>query len=302
MPNAKNTLSAAAVVLATAYAPANAQEGALDEDPYFTSLPANPYGTPARATDSATSSAKDGASATAAPRALPRPRRGQTLAYAAPAASLQSAPAAAAEPSARAAARPLTAYIEGRAGFDAIRGVREDDGILFGATAGFDRALARFGGGQFYAGLLASIDFSSAERADSVTVRDETGPNPILTQTEQSVEEMRDIEVGARLGWRGSRFGIYLMAAISNAKREAVTVTTTFTETVDPDDTNAVLLTPTGTQTIGPGGMYADGLRLGGGFEARVIGPAYLHVGYRFTDDDAGTERHQVLTGVGARF
>ena len=277
---------------------APAQDGALDSDPYFAGLPQDPYAAPRRATGGQTEAAP-------AARALPRPRSGIEPAYGSAAprpnvpTELRGAPANGAP---RAADRPLTAYVEARTGWDGPRGARADDGILLGATAGFDRAFARFAGGRFYAGLFGSIDLSSAERTAAEVARDETGANPVLTLTEAPVEAVRDVEVGARLGWRNGRMGLYAMTAFTNRKLETETVTTTFTELPDPDDADAVVFTQDSLERSGAQGLFADGWRVGAGAEIRVVGPAYMHLGYRYARYGTNDEKHQVLTGLGARF
>lgn len=45
-----------------------------------------------------------------------------------------------------------------------------------------------------------------------------------------------------------------------------------------------------------------EGLRLGGGLEAKLYGPVYGKVEYRYTDFDAGVGQHGGLVGVGVRF
>ena len=314
---------------ASLIAGAAAQEGAYDADPYFSDRTVDPYAgaaSPPRASQGQTERAAPTAAAAASvptePRALPRPRAAAPVlaqsAYAAPGASVphaSSASGAQARPapmpsqagSGRQPDRPLTAYVEARTGWDAPRGANRDDGVLAGLTAGFDHTIRRAAGGRLYAGLLASVDISSAGRANASEARDETGANPVITLTESPTSETRDVEVGGRLGWRTDRFGFYAMAALSNRKRETETVTTTFTELVAPtEDADGAAqpgeFTRDSVETTGVRGLFADGWRVGAGVEARVYGPAYLHVGYRYADyDEAGT-RHQVLTGLGARF
>jgi outer membrane immunogenic protein len=45
-----------------------------------------------------------------------------------------------------------------------------------------------------------------------------------------------------------------------------------------------------------------EGLRLGGGLEAKIAGPVYGKVEYRYTDFDRGVGQHGGLVGIGLRF
>jgi outer membrane immunogenic protein len=45
-----------------------------------------------------------------------------------------------------------------------------------------------------------------------------------------------------------------------------------------------------------------DGLRVGAGVEARVAGPLYTKVEYRYTDFNRGVGQHGVVLGAGMRF
>lgn len=45
-----------------------------------------------------------------------------------------------------------------------------------------------------------------------------------------------------------------------------------------------------------------EGLRVGGGIEAKLRGPVYGKIEYRYTDFDAGVGQHGGLVGVGVRF
>ena len=45
-----------------------------------------------------------------------------------------------------------------------------------------------------------------------------------------------------------------------------------------------------------------EGLRVGGGVEANLVGPFYGKVEYRYTDFDRGVGQHGALVGVGLRF
>lgn len=45
-----------------------------------------------------------------------------------------------------------------------------------------------------------------------------------------------------------------------------------------------------------------EGLRLGGGLEAKLAGPVYGKVEYRYTDFNQGVGQHGALVGLGLRF
>lgn len=50
------------------------------------------------------------------------------------------------------------------------------------------------------------------------------------------------------------------------------------------------------------GRLELEGLRLGGGLEANLVGPVYAKVEYRYTDFEGRSGKHNGLVGVGVRF
>lgn len=48
--------------------------------------------------------------------------------------------------------------------------------------------------------------------------------------------------------------------------------------------------------------LELEGLRLGGGLEANLVGPVYAKVEYRYTDFEGVSGKHNGLVGVGVRF
>ena len=261
---------------------AQAQAQEAPDDPYFGIL-TGAQAEPARRTAGSTE------------RALPRPR-----------APLVAPQDSALPPELRAGAaarpRPVSAYVEARTGWDGVRGEADDDGYLLGVTAGFDGTVARLAGGRLFAGLLGSIDLSNARRTPASVDRDESGALPVLTLTETETTETRDVELGARVGWRGDRFGVYAMAALSSRKRERQETVSTFTEDAPGDGEADAQFTRTARTPAPAEGLFDDGLRLGAGVEAQLTRRSYVHVGYRWADYDAAGEKHQVVTGLGARF
>ncbi len=85
----------------------------------------------------------------------------------------------------------------------------------------------------------------------------------------------RDLYVGGRVGFAlGDTALAYLKAGYTNARFEAT----------------------------GLGGEEADGVRVGGGVEYRLGGKLFVKGEYRYSNYEAGIERHQVVGGVGIRF
>ena len=58
----------------------------------------------------------------------------------------------------------------------------------------------------------------------------------------------------------------------------------------------------TGRPVVCRNSSNLDGLTVGGGLEAKLVGPVYTKVEYRYTDFAGATGRHAGLVGLGVRF
>ena len=123
-------------------------------------------------------------------------------------------------------------------------------------------------------GLGAGYDFNlrgaivgiEGEVADSSTSRTIGGTK---------LESDRDLYVGARFGGLITpRVLAYVKAGYTNASIESP----------------------------GFGGSNGDGVRVGAGLEYQVAGNLFVKGEYRYSNYEAGVERHQVVGGLGVRF
>ena len=125
--------------------------------------------------------------------------------------------------------------------------------------------------GGFLYGIGAGYDFDlgrSLTLGVEATVEESTADLFIL-------DARRDLGAGIRLGIKTGETGrVYLGAGYSNAR---VTAT-------------------------GFGSGNADGIRGSAGYEFGLFGNIYGKLEYRYTNYEAGFDRHQGLTGVGIRF
>lgn len=104
------------------------------------------------------------------------------------------------------------------------------------------------------------------EIADSTAKRDLGGFD---------LDAARDLYIGARAGFvAGDRALVYAKAGYTNARIE----------------------------TEGFGGENGDGVRVGAGVEYKLGGQLFAKGEYRYSNYEAGVERHQVVGGLGIRF
>jgi outer membrane immunogenic protein len=112
-------------------------------------------------------------------------------------------------------------------------------------------------------GAVAGIE---AEVSDSTANRSIGGVD---------VDAARDLYIGARAGFLvGDKALAYVKAGYTNARIE----------------------------TEGFGGDNGDGVRVGAGLEYKLGGKLFVKGEYRYSNYEAGVERHQVVGGVGLRF
>ena len=156
-------------------------------------------------------------------------------------------------------------------GFDRVKvGGGSDGGIAFGVGVGYDFQVG---------GAVLGIE---AEAAES-TVKDcET--DAIVLGDELCVRAKRDFYAGARIGAVTGSTLIYAKAGYTNARL-----------VVDYDDGAG----GAGNFTLGDN---LDGVRAGVGVEHSFSGHAYIKAEYRYSNYEAGFQRHQLVGGLGFRF
>ena len=163
--------------------------------------------------------------------------------------------------------------IEGLVGYD--RPSIEDenaDGIAYGVGAGYD-----FQSGNAVFGVEAEAMDSSA---------DERIAGALLPGDELRVRAGRDLYVGGRVGVGvGGNSLIYAKAGYTNARVR-----------VDYEDGTA------GTVNDFSESGNLDGIRAGAGAQIGIGSNAYLKTEYRYSNYEAGVDRHQVVGGIGFRF
>jgi outer membrane immunogenic protein len=168
-----------------------------------------------------------------------------------------------------------------------------DSGISYGLEIGYDAQI----GSSFVLGAYAGADFADSDICGEVLADDLACAGLGRTFT-----------VGARAGVPiGERSLIYIKGGYSNGKLDA---------SYDADVTDNDDDTP---GAIAKFDQTLDGYHVGAGFELGVTEKAYVKLEYVYTDygsqswllgDDAeadptlkiGSDRHQVLAGVGLRF
>lgn len=147
-----------------------------------------------------------------------------------------------------------------------IPGSAHDNSIMYGVGIGYDFTLAE----NVLLGVEADFDFSDAEFS---------GSDGLIAA---SVQAKRDIGLGVRLGGKLTETVMtYAKLGYSNARvRARVTDgVSSFSESEN-----------------------GDGVRLGAGIEFALGSMAYAKTEYRYTNYEAGIDRHQVVGGLGVRF
>lgn len=172
------------------------------------------------------------------------------------------------------AGAPFTGLrIEGIAGWDRnkVEDAGKTDGIVYGVGVGYDM---QFGGGV--AGIEAELtDSSSDECVEDLNV----------VGDRLCVGAKRDIYVGGRFGGLvGPQTLLYGKAGYTNARFG-----------YDYDDGG------NGNNDFGDG-RNLDGIRVGGGIEHAIGTRSFVKAEYRYSNYEAGVEKHQVVGGFGFRF
>lgn len=166
-------------------------------------------------------------------------------------------------------AQELRAEIHG--GWDRVDADQiEDSGIVYGLGLGYDHAL----GDRAFVGVDFSLDDSSQK---------ECAGGAVLSGDELCVRAGRDIAAGVRAGTKiGENGKLYALAAYTNARFKSS------------------YRSPAGVVTREAENL--DGFRLGAGYQHKIAGNTYGKVEYRYSNYEAGVDRHQLLFGVGLEF
>jgi outer membrane immunogenic protein len=163
--------------------------------------------------------------------------------------------------------------VEGLVGWDRSQvedGGRED-GVAYGVGLGYD-----FQMGGAVVGVEAEATASTA---------DECVNDSLVTGDELCFKAKRDLYAGARIGTVvGDSTLLYAKGGYTNARYG-----------VDYDDGGD------GSDNFSEASNL-DGVRLGAGVEHAVGPNSYVKAEYRYSNYEAGFERHQALAGFGFRF
>jgi outer membrane immunogenic protein len=170
-------------------------------------------------------------------------------------------------------AAPFTGpRVEGLVGYDNLKGNGGGrDGIAFGGAAGYDFQI-----GSAVAGIEGEYLDSSTKGCEGAFV---TAGDSICAKGK------RDLYVGGRLGFAAAPSTLlYAKAGYTNAK-----VGVNYTDPTTPANNFSL-------------SDELDGIRVGAGVEQKLGTNLYAKAEYRYSNYEAGIERHQVLGGVGFRF
>jgi outer membrane immunogenic protein len=168
------------------------------------------------------------------------------------------------------ASAQTTGRVEVHGGWDHAGNDVDSDGIVYGIGAGVDFQLSP----RVTAGVEANLDFSST---------DECGSSVLAAGDVLCVEAGRDISAVGRLGYRVTDNGtLYALAGYTNGRFR-----------IDYDPANGPLVSTRDN---------LDGVRLGAGYQHNFSNGLYSKVEYRYSNYEAGLERHQVIAGLGVAF
>ncbi len=170
-------------------------------------------------------------------------------------------------------AAPFTGFrVEALAGYDKLKGNGGSrDGITYGGAAGYDFQL-----GSAVAGI-------EGEYLDSDTKGCEG--SFVVAGDSICANGKRDRYVGGRAGVAATpNTLVYAKAGYTNAK-----VGVNYTDPATPANNVSA-------------SDELDGVRVGAGVEQKLGTNLYAKAEYRYSNYEAGIERHQVLGGVGFRF
>jgi outer membrane immunogenic protein len=178
---------------------------------------------------------------------------------------------AAASPAFAQADAPFTGpRIEGLVGWDhPLTNPGKDDAVTYGVAAGYDMQMG---------GAVVGIEAEAMDSDAKSCVGARTAADPRFC-----TKAGRDLYIGGRVGTVvGGRALLYAKAGYTNAR--------------------AQLNSDNGTTETRLFKSDLDGVRVGAGAEYAVGPNSYVKAEYRYSNYEAGLERHQVLGGFGFRF
>ena len=144
------------------------------------------------------------------------------------------------------------------------------DGLLYGVGAGLDIPVGK----KLVVGVEGNADYSNAKDCADLV---------IATIDEICLRARRDLSAAVRLGYEPSAGAmVYALAGYSSARFR-------------------LEATPAGGTPIREVQSF-DGLRLGVGLQHAVRGGVYSKLEYRYSNYEAGAERHHLVAGLGVRF
>jgi len=159
--------------------------------------------------------------------------------------------------------------IEGIVGWDRVQSDGHKDDVMYGVQGGYDVQMG---------GAVVGIE---GEFTDSDTRT--CGGASTVASPRVCVKAARDLYVGGRIGKVvGDRALVYVKAGYTNAR--------------------AKLTSDNGTTETSFGHSNYDGGRVGAGVEYAMGPNSYVKAEYRYSNYEAGLERHQAVAGFGFRF
>ncbi|MBB5684141.1 outer membrane protein [Sphingobium boeckii] len=160
--------------------------------------------------------------------------------------------------------------VEALVGWDRIQGDdSHSDDVGYGVAAGYDVQAGR-------AVIGAEVEYSDSDNracAGATTVA-----NPRLC-----LKSGRDLYVGGRVG-------------------TAITPSTLLYAKAGYTNAGAKFTSDDGVDEVTLDKSNLDGVRVGAGIEQKLGSKTYLKGEYRYSNYEAGVERHQAMAGVGIRF
>jgi outer membrane immunogenic protein len=178
---------------------------------------------------------------------------------------------AVAAPSFAQADAPFTGpRVEGLVGWDhPVTNPGHDDAVTYGVGVGYDMQMG---------GALVGIEAEAMDSDAKSCVGAQTAADPRLC-----LKAGRDLYVGGRVGTViGGRALLYAKAGYTNAR--------------------AQLNSDNGTTDVRLDKTNLDGARVGAGVEYAVGPNSFVKAEYRYSNYEAGFERHQLVGGFGVRF
>jgi outer membrane immunogenic protein len=161
--------------------------------------------------------------------------------------------------------------VEVHGGWDRVsNGGVEEDGILYGIGAGYDVRV----GENAFVGIDLSADLGTGDDCEE---------DVLVNGDEACVAVRRDLAAGIRAGVNVTpTTSLYALAGYTNARFRL-------------DYTTAANVTTRTSENL-------DGIRVGAGIQQAFGERIYGKIEYRYSNYEAGTDRHNVLVGVGLTF